>query len=457
MPSPWIGCEARASYDALIVGADAHALATAVALVRDHGLTSVAVIAERPPGAEAEGAAVFSAALCDQNAALDALALNSWVRLPDQFACPSLLDRRDLLMVVQTHRDQRSAQRWVYAHCRRGGQATWNTADQVSRICPRLQIEGSQFPVLGAASAPVAGVVRRQAAEWAFGREARRLGVDVIVSGDVHGLSCDDQGRVCGVQTASGLIRSPLVALTDTRLAHRLLAVRGQSLRLRSRTVVRLDSQAVKPCLDHLLWSSSGDWVLVQQDDGTVILEADCVGTALLTQGQRWAMAERVAAAVMQTLPSLSRLRMTRFTCSIDAVGDDGSPILGESGVDGLLLSVGWGRRQALCAPASAILLAHHMTTGQPHPLAQDLDAERFTRGRQVCEWRDPHHLFGHPGENGDSGWGDGRILAETRARMRGTTMRGGLAVPVQAMEMAAAEESAGEKAPMAGVMGEEA
>jgi sarcosine oxidase subunit beta len=79
-------------------------------------------------------------------------------------------------------------------------------------------------------------------------------------------------------------------------------------------------------------------------------------------------------------------VRLARQWAGVVDVVPDSSPILGTSPVPGIFLNCGWGTGGFKAIPAGGTLLAHHIATGAPHPIAAPFGLERFTTGALIDE-----------------------------------------------------------------------
>ena len=64
----------------------------------------------------------------------------------------------------------------------------------------------------------------------------------------------------------------------------------------------------------------------------------------------------------------------------------DGSPIIGETPVEGLFLNGGWCYGGFKATPAAGWTFAHTLATGEPHPLNAPFNLARFEQGRLIDE-----------------------------------------------------------------------
>jgi sarcosine oxidase subunit beta len=97
-------------------------------------------------------------------------------------------------------------------------------------------------------------------------------------------------------------------------------------------------------------------------------------------------MAEHVMEAGMTLMPMLGKARVLRSWGGIMDMSPDGSPIIDQSGIDGLFLNCGWCYGGFKATPGSGHCLAHLIATGQPHPAAEHFRLDRFRTGRGLMD-----------------------------------------------------------------------
>ena len=89
---------------------------------------------------------------------------------------------------------------------------------------------------------------------------------------------------------------------------------------------------------------------------------------------------------ITAVLPFLKNLRILRQWTGICDVSADFSPILGETGVDGFLISTGWGTWGFKAIPASGFSLAELIATGKTPPLIEPFALDRFARDHVMAD-----------------------------------------------------------------------
>jgi glycine oxidase len=87
----------------------------------------------------------------------------------------------------------------------------------------------------------------------------------------------------------------------------------------------------------------------------------------------------RLLQAARELLPGLDRAEITEVSAGDRPGTADNLPLVGPSGVDGVVLAAGHYRHGVLLAPLTATLLADHLETGRVEPA---LDPRRFVTER---------------------------------------------------------------------------
>ncbi len=215
--------------------------------------------------------------------------------------------------------------------------------------------EPSLTPELHAAfSFPRDGAVRAGRVGRALALAARTAGVRVREGLPAPALSLS-AGRVAGLETLDGLLPAETVVLADTRGAGLLAGPPGLRLSSWSRPWLRLDASADPDRPGRLLVSRGLS--LVPRRDGAVLV--------LGRPGPDPSGGHPTAGAVARLLAEAARLVPALEGWPLVAAGVDGGaraadglPVLGESGVPGLLLVAGLGPEELLLAPGVAAIAA---------------------------------------------------------------------------------------------------
>jgi sarcosine oxidase subunit beta len=95
---------------------------------------------------------------------------------------------------------------------------------------------------------------------------------------------------------------------------------------------------------------------------------------------------QSVATKVTHLLPFLRDLRVLRQWAGICDISPDYSPIMGETGVDGLLITTGWGTWGFKAIPAGGEAMAEHIATGAVPTLIASFGLARFAADHAMAD-----------------------------------------------------------------------
>jgi sarcosine oxidase subunit beta len=385
----WRNPEPKGSYDAVIVGAGGHGLATAYYLARNHGITNTAVL-ERgwlAGGNMARNTTIIrSNYLWDESAAIYEHALTLWEGLADELGVDVLLSQRGVLNLAHTLQDVREGTRRVQANRLNGIDAEWLTPDEAREVCPILDVSTStRYPVLGATFQPRAGIAKHDYVAWAYARGADALGVDLVQNCEVTGFLRDGD-RVVGVRTTRGDIRAGLVGMAAAGRSSVLADTLGLRLPVQSHPLQALVSELLEPVHPTVVMSNAVHVYVSQAHKGELVMGAGV--DQYNGYGQRGSVhvIEQQLAAALELFPVFARARVLRTWGGVVDVTPDASPVLGLTPFENLYVNCGWGTGGFKATPAAGWVLAHTMATGAPHELNAPFTLERFTTGALIDE-----------------------------------------------------------------------
>ena len=389
-PQQWRSPEPKAAYDAIIVGAGGHGLATAYYLASEHGMRNIAVLEKGWLGGGNTGrntTIIRSNYLWEESQSLYEHALKLWQDLSQVLNYNVMYSPRGVMMLAHNVHDVQVAQRHIHANRLQGIDNEWLNPEQAKEFCPILNTSSNiRYPVLGAALQRRGGVARHDAVAWGYARAASTLGVDIIQNCEVTGLRRGLNGAVEGVETGKGFIASKKIGVVAAGHSSVLMGMAGVKVPLESYPLQALVSEPVKPIMPCVVMSNTIHAYMSQSDKGELVIGAGTDAYTSYSQTGGLHIASHTLDAICELFPSVRRLRMLRNWGGIVDVTPDRSPIVGKTPVPGLFVNCGWGTGGFKATPGSGNVFAHTIATGEPHRINAGFTIERFRTGRLIDE-----------------------------------------------------------------------
>ncbi|MGD1036184.1 MAG: sarcosine oxidase subunit beta family protein [Roseiarcus sp.] len=386
----WRSPDPKPSYDAVIVGAGGHGLATAYYLAKEHGLGNVAVVDKGWLGGGNTGrntTIVRSNYLWEASEAIYAHAHKIWLTLSQELNYNVMFSPRGVLMLAHGRHDEQAFKRHIHANRLAGIANEWLTPDEINRFCPILNLDpGIRYPILGAALQRTGGIAHHDAVAWGYARGASALGVDIIQNCEVTAIRRDASGAVSGLETTRGAVATKRIGVVVAGNTSVVMAMAGVRLPLETFPLQALVSEPLKPVMPCVVMSNTIHAYMSQSDKGELVIGAGTDAYVSYSQTGGLHIASSTLEAICEMFPITSRVRMMRNWGGIVDTTPDRSPIIGATPVPGLYVNCGWGTGGFKATPGSGHLFAHHLATGAPHPIAAPFSLDRFRSGALVNE-----------------------------------------------------------------------
>ena len=383
----WAKRAPKKRYDAIIIGAGGHGLASAYYLGKNHGITNVAVLEKGWLGGGNTGrntTIIRSNYLQDPSAAIYEKARSLYETLSQDLNYNVMFSPRGVIMLAQTHHEVRGYQRTAHANALQGVKTEWIGPERVKQLCPIMNIEGPRYPVLGGLWQARGGTARHDAVAWGYARACSDMGMDIIQQCEVTGVT-SEAGKVTGVQTSLGDIGCNSLGIVVAGHSSHVAEMAGFRLPIESVALQALVSEPIKPCMDVVVMANTVHGYMSQSDKGEMVIGGGTDGYNNYTQRGSFHHIEETVRALIETFPMISRLKMLRQWGGIVDVTGDRSPILSKTPLEGCYINCGWGTGGFKAIPGSGFGFAELMAKGYS-PLTAEFGMERFREGRFIDE-----------------------------------------------------------------------
>jgi len=385
----WRSPNPKQEYDAVIVGAGGHGLATAYYLAKNHKMTNIAVVEKGWLGGGNTGrntTIIRSNYLQDPSIAIYELARSLYEDLSQELNYNVMFSPRGVLMLCQTQHEFRAFQRTAHANRLAGLDCRMVTPAEVKEIVPIINDDPNcRYPILGAYYQPRGGTGRHDAVAWGYARGADAMGVDIIQNCEVTGIQRDG-GKVVGLETTRGTIRTKKIGVVTAGHVSTIMDMAGVRMPIESQCLQALVSEPIKPVIDCVVMANTVHGYMSQSDKGELVIGGGTDPYNNYSQRGSFPALEHTVAALVETFPIISRLRMLRLWGGIVDMTGDRSPIISKTPVDGLYVNCGWGTGGFKAIPGSGWVFADTIANDRPHPIAEPFGLNRFQEGRLIDE-----------------------------------------------------------------------
>ncbi len=383
----WRNPQPKPHYDVVIIGAGGHGLATAYYLAGKHGVRKIAVLEKGYLGGGNSGR---NTQVCRSNyfypesAAFYEHSLKLFESLSADLNFNIMFSQRGCLELSHSLEELEMNRRWATAMTMNGIDSEVLGREEIHKLAPILDLD-CRFPIVGGSIQRRAGISRHDAVVWAYARAASALGVDIIQDCEVLGFE-SGSGRIEGVKTNRGMIHAGQFALCVAGHSSVLAAMAGLRLPIESIALQAMVTEPLKPVLHTVVGSAAIHAYISQSDRGEIVIGGGAEPFNSYAQRGGIPALRDNASAVVELIPSFSRLRIMRQWAGICDISPDSSPIVGKSPVENLYLSTGWGTGGFKAIPAGGDTLAYTIACDRPHQLLQPFSLDRFATGRLIDE-----------------------------------------------------------------------
>ncbi len=388
-PQAWRSHDLKSSYEAVVIGAGVHGLATAYYLAKNHGITDVAVLDKGYVGGGASGrntAIIRSNYLTPEGVRFYDRSVKLYENLSAELNFNVMFSQRGHLTLAHNDGAVRTMRWRAEVNKLEGIDSEVIGPAEIKALVPFMDTsERARYPILGALYHPPGGIIRHDAVVWGYARGADAHGVHIHQNTEVTGIDVKN-GRVQGVRTNRGGIATSRVVNCTAGYSSLISAFAGVRIPIGTFPLQAAVTEPVKPFLHPVVVSGTLHVYVSQTDRGELVFGASVDPfTSYSTRGSL-EFTEGLAGHVLELMPSLSKLRLLRQWAGLCDMTPDYSPIMGITPVEGFYIDVGWGTWGFKAGPVSGEAMAELVATGKTPEIIETFDLARFPEGRLVGE-----------------------------------------------------------------------
>ena len=258
---------------------------------------------------------------------------------------------------------------------------------EIKQLVPSMSLrEGLPYPILGALYHPPCGVIRHDAVVWAFGRAADRGGAELHPFTEVTAIDIAG-GRVRGVDTSRGFVEADVVLNATAGWSSEVARLAGVELPITTHPLQAMVTEPLKPFLDKTISSANLHAYVYQTDRGEVVIGGGVDPYPSYSMRSALLPMEQLAGHTLEMFPCLAKAKVLRQWAGLCDMTPDYAPIMGPvDGLDGFIVSCGWGSWGFKAAPAAGKNIAQLIATGETPDLIKPFRLSRFQEGKLVNE-----------------------------------------------------------------------
>lgn len=385
----WRRVPLKRRYDVVVVGAGVHGLSTAYYLGK-LGIKNVAVLDKGylGGGASARSTAILRANyLTPQGIPFFRESLKLYGDLAQELDYNLLFTRSGRFDLGHTESAVFGLRMRAEFNQMLGVDSRLIGPEETKELVPALDIrKGNYLPVMAALYHPPGGVIRHDAVVWGYARGADRLGAEIHPFTEVIGIT-SEKGRVTGVETTTGPISADKVVSATAGWSSEVAALANVQLPIVTHPLQAFVTEPLKPYINATISSANLHVYAYQTDRGEVVIGGGVDHYSSYSQRSTLDMLEELAGHALELLPALRDVNVMRQWSGLCDMTPDYAPVMGKvDGLEGFLITCGWGTWGFKAAPIAGKSMAELISNGKVPALIRPFALSRFGDRRLVNE-----------------------------------------------------------------------
>ncbi|MEM5789463.1 MAG: FAD-dependent oxidoreductase [Syntrophobacteraceae bacterium] len=369
------------TYDAVIIGGGLHGLAAAYYLGRDQGMTNIAVIERRYIGYGGSGrntSIVRSNQRSKENIPLYDEGLKLWPELMRELDFNLMFFNCGNLNLAHAEAEAAGLKMTVATAQYMGVKSEFLSPEECKKLVPQLDIsDRPRFPVFGGMYHPPGGTVRHDAVVWALAKGADKMGIHIHQLTEVQGIDVEN-GKVTGVRTDKGNIRTPLVLNAAGGYSPTVSSMVGIDLPISVLPLQAMVSEPLKPFLDHVVSSGRYHAYASQSLKGEIVTGSHMDPWPTYTTHTSARYLKHQGEALIDLLPCLRGTKFMRIWAGLTDMTPDMAPIMSDSDIEGYFMDCGWGYFGFKSGPITGRYMAQWLASGKRPEILAPFSLRRY-------------------------------------------------------------------------------
>ena len=270
----WARTELGPAYDAVVVGAGVHGLATAYYLAR-RGMRKVAVLERGYLGSGNSGrnTAILRANYrTAEGIPFYGESLKLYEDLSAALGYNLLFSQQGHLTLAHSDAAVNGLRVRAEANQVLGVDSAIIGPRRIKKLVPAIDIsQQPRYPILAALYHPPGGIIRHDAVIWGYAREAVRMGVQIHTHTEVQGIELEN-GRISAVHTSRGKVATPVVVNATSGWCSTVARMVGLDLPVVSHPLQACVTEPLKGILDKVVVSANLHVYVNQTPRGEFVL-----------------------------------------------------------------------------------------------------------------------------------------------------------------------------------------